>query len=489
MIRIPFSNTYARLPEHFFARTQPSQVPNPELIKINRPLLAELGIKVEPWDEAHIAQAFVGNLELEGAEPIALAYAGHQFGQFVPQLGDGRAVLLGEVVDRHGQRRDLQLKGSGRTAFSRGGDGKAPIGPVLREYLLSEAMHAMGVPTTRALAAVATGETVFRDMPVPGAILTRVASSHVRIGTVQYFAARNDQTAIRELTHHVLARHYPELVDAADPGMALLGAVSEQQAKLVAKWMCLGFVHGVMNTDNTSLAGETIDYGPCAFMEHYDQGTSFSSVDVGRRYAYGNQPMVAQWNLARLAEALLAADDDPDARLETAKELIGQYFTHYEYYWLAGMRAKLGLTTEEDADAELIHQWLDLLATNEADFTLTFWALADSVKSGVNNVELQAQFSDQTALENWLTRWRTRLAREPQSGAECQRAMRQTNPAVIPRNHLVEAALTAAEEGDYAPFEGLLAAVQNPYSATDANAEYRRRALPTERVFRTFCGT
>ncbi|MEX1057894.1 MAG: YdiU family protein [Natronospirillum sp.] len=489
MINVPFDNTYARLSNSFYAAAQPSRVPAPQLVHLNQPLLDALGIIVDPWNEGDIAQAFSGNVPLAGSEPVALAYAGHQFGQFVPQLGDGRAVLLGEVVDQANVRRDLQLKGSGRTAFSRGGDGKAPIGPVLREYLVSEAMHALGVRTTRALAAVTTGENVFRDASVPGAVLTRVASSHVRIGTVQYFAAREDKSALRTLINYVMQRHYPHLADAERPGMALLGAVVEAQAKLVSQWMCLGFIHGVMNTDNMSLCGETIDYGPCAFMENYHPTTKFSSIDTAGRYAYGNQPIVAQWNLARLAEALLSAEDDADSRLEEAKALIGQFFEHYERYWLEGMSAKLGLLRPQHGDAELIQDWLDLLAANEVDFTLAFRALAAAQDPTADAAPLQAQFTDQPALAQWLSQWRRRLQDDEQAPSARGARMQRTNPALIPRNHRVEAALSAAEKGDYQPFKTLLALLQNPFVETAENASYGLPAQPTERVFRTFCGT
>src|ERR1700722_8669249 len=368
-----FSNSYSRLPEHFFARLDPTPVAKPRLIVLNRPLAQDLGLDIDAVDGEALAQIFGGNIVPSGAEPISTAYAGHQFGGFVPQLGDGRAILLGEVIDRSGVRRDIQLKGAGRTPFSRRGDGRAALGPVLREYLVSEAMHALGIPTTRALAAVTTGERVFRETPLPGAILTRVAASHIRVGTFQYFAARGDMEAVERLSDYVIDRHYPKARASERARLALLRIVVERQALLVARWMHVGFIHGVMNTDNTALSGETIDFGPCAFMDFYDPATAFSAIDELGRYAYGNQPTIAKWNLARFAETLLPLlDPNPERAIELANEAISAFTSRFQEHWLAGMRDKLGLASNEEGDLELAHAFLRAMHESAADFTLTF---------------------------------------------------------------------------------------------------------------------
>src|SRR5271156_1294283 len=375
-LRIPgweFSNSYAALPARFFARVDPAVVADPRLVKFNGALASELGLEWQSLDEATLAAIFAGNVVPVGADPIATAYAGHQFGQFVPQLGDGRALLLGEVIARAGSRRDIQLKGSGRTPFSRSGDGRAALGPVLREYLVSESMHSLGIPTTRALAAVTTGEPVFRGAQLPGAIVTRVAASHVRVGTFEYFAARGDTEAVRRLADYVIDRHYPELASADRPYVELLAAVTRRQAALVAGWMCVGFIHGVMNTDNTAISGETIDFGPCAFMDAYDPATVFSSIDGMGRYAYANQPPAAQWNLARFAETLLALiDADANRAVEAAGAEIDAFSAHFATHWLSGMRRKFGLLTPLEGDLELVQAWLDTMRRNDCDYTLTF---------------------------------------------------------------------------------------------------------------------
>jgi len=379
--RFPFDNSYRRLPDRFHVRMPPAAVAEPRLIAFNRDLAEELGLDV-PAIEPAAAAIFSGNALPAGAEPIAVAYAGHQFGSFVPQLGDGRAILLGEVIDRSGRRRDIQLKGSGRTPFSRRGDGRAALGPVLREYVVSEAMHALGIPTTRALAAVATGEPVYREEVLPGAVLTRVAASHIRVGTFQFFAARGDQDGVRTLADHVLARHYPELAEAERPYLALLAGVAERQARLVAHWMHVGFIHGVMNTDNMAVSGETIDYGPCAFMDAYDPQTVFSAIDHGGRYAFANQPNIALWNLARLAETLLPLiDPDPQAAIGQAREALGGFAERFEGFWLDGMRRKLGLATAEADDQALANGLLQAMAQGTADFTLTFRRLCDAAEA------------------------------------------------------------------------------------------------------------
>ncbi|TGG93343.1 YdiU family protein [Natronospirillum operosum] len=490
MLELPFDNSYARLPERFYQRQAPQPVQHPELIILNRELATQLGLRgCMDSTDADLAHVFAGNELIPGAEPLAQAYAGHQFGQFVPQLGDGRALLLGEVVDARGQRRDIQLKGSGRTAFSRGGDGRAPLGPVLREYLVSEAMHALGVPTTRALAAVTSGESVLRDRGLPGAVLTRVAASHIRVGTFQYFAAREDRAALRELTRYTLDRHAdsPVPADHPSPGMALLELVADRQARLVARWMGLGFIHGVMNTDNTALSGETIDFGPCAFMESYRPETVFSSIDQGGRYAYRNQPAIAQWNLARLAEALLVADDDPETHLEDAREIIGQFTARYDMHRLAVLRRKLGLQTDRPEDAALIDDWLHLMAQAEADFTLSFRRLGNLLTA---SEALQGMDFDATALKTWRERWLQRLAAEGTTTETARQCIEHTSPAVIPRNHLVEAAIRAAEDQqDLQPFHDLLAEVTQPWTTRAEDARHVQPAAPDERVYQTFCGT
>ncbi|WLD57617.1 YdiU family protein [Salinispirillum sp. LH 10-3-1] len=483
-MKIPFDNSYARLPERFFARTSPVRVPEPALIAWNEALSAELNILADPSDTSLLARVFSGNQLPEGADPVAQAYAGHQFGQFVPQLGDGRAVLLGEVVDQHGQRRDIQLKGAGRTPFSRGGDGRAPIGPVLREYLVSEAMHALGVPTTRALAAVRTGESVFRDYAQPGAIITRIAASHIRIGTFQYFAARGDQEALNTLVDHSLARHYPDALPQAPKempaSMVLLEQVVARQAQLVAHWMSLGFIHGVMNTDNMTISGETIDYGPCAFMEQYDPQTVFSAIDRDGRYAWHNQPRIAQWNLARLAEALLNANDDPSSALPEAERLIGSFMPQYEAAWRQRMGGKLGLHQLDESDDALIQQLLDELYQQQADFTQSFHQLIARRTHAQAPTVVSAQ---------WLSAWLDRLAQADTTVDEQVAVMRQSSPSVIPRNHLVAEVIAAAEDdADYAPFQRLLAVVTAPQHAPE-DARLMQPAEPQERVFRTFCGT
>ena len=486
-----FSNSYARLPEHFFARLDPTPVARPRLIMLNRPLAEQLGLNITAVDLDTLAAILGGNLIPAGAEPISMVYAGHQFGNFVPQLGDGRAILLGEMFDHAGVRRDIQLKGAGRTPFSRRGDGRAALGPVLREYLLSEAMHALGIPATRALAAVATGEPVYRESRLPGAILTRVAASHVRVGTFQYFAARGDNNSVRQLADYVVDRHYPGAKDAERPYLALLQAVAERQASLVARWMLAGFIHGVMNTDNMAISGETIDFGPCAFIEAYDPAAVFSAIDEFGRYAFGNQPQVAQWNIARFAEALLPViDSDPNRATELALEVIAAFPAWFERDWIAGMRSKLGLTIPQDGDLDIVKGLLDVMHANEADFTLTFRRLCDAAGNSENDAGPRALFADPYAYDRWAATWQYRLAREPRSPEERSQAMRRANPAFIPRNHRVEQALDAAvEREDFAPFSELLLVLSRPYEEQDAYLEYALPAQADERVFRTFCGT
>jgi serine/tyrosine/threonine adenylyltransferase len=486
-----FSNSYARLPEHFFARVSPTPVAGPHLIKFNELLAEDLGLDTRGLGADALAGIFGGNVVPLGAEPIAMAYAAHQFGNFVPQLGDGRAILVGEVVDRNGERRDIQLKGAGRTPFSRRGDGRAALGPVLREYLVSEAMHALGIPTTRALAAVSTGERVFRDRPLPGAVLTRVASSHIRIGTFQYFAVRGDREAVERLARYVIDRHFPDARASERPILALLQSVVERQASLVARWMHVGFIHGVMNTDNTALSGETIDFGPCAFMDSYDPTTTFSAIDELGRYAYGNQPTIAQWNLARFAETMVPLlDPDPELAIELANEAISAFSSRFQEHWLAGMRDKLGLVRKEGGDLELVHALLRAMHENAADFTLTFRRLCDVAANEKADANVRALFANPAAYDSWASSWRSRLAAEklePDARAE---AMRKVNPAFIPRNHRVEQALDAAiEYGDFSLFAELLTVLSRPYEDQAGFADYANPPHADERIFRTFCGT
>ena len=493
--RIAFSNSYARLPEAFFTRVAPTVVAQPRLLLFNEPLAAELGIGLDGVAPAALAEIFSGNRLPAGADPISTVYAGHQFGGFSPQLGDGRAILLGEVLDRDNRRRDIQLKGAGRTPYSRRGDGRAALGPVLREYIVSEAMHALGIPTTRALAAVATGEPVYREERLPGAVLTRVAASHVRVGTFQFFASRGDTSAVRRLADHVIARHYPDARDSALPYRALLQAFAQRHADLVARWMAVGFIHGVMNTDNMAVSGETIDFGPCAYMEAYDPATVFSAIDEQGRYAYANQPWAAQWNLARFAETLVPIiDADPARATELAQAVIDDFPQLFESQWLTAMRAKLGLQIPQDKDAELIAGLLDTMHANDADFTLTFRRLGDLAERGANagmdSAGARALFADPAAFDAWAAQWQQRLQHEPAGPRARAQSMRAHNPARIPRNHRVEQALRAATDTqDLAPATALLAALAMPYQDASPLAEYALPAGPAERVMKTFCGT
>ncbi len=484
---IPFDNTYARLPERFFARQEPTRVPQPQCIRINPGLAAALSIDADWLASPEGVAMLAGNLVPNGAEPLAQAYAGHQFGGFSPRLGDGRAILLGELVDTAGVRRDLQLKGSGRTPFSRGGDGKAALGPVLREYVLSEAMAALGVPTTRALAAVTTGETILRqDGPLPGAVFTRVAASHIRVGTFQYFAAQRDTEAVRQLADYAIARHYPQILDSKDASCryaALLKSVVASQAELVAHWMSLGFIHGVMNTDNTAISGETIDYGPCAFMDAFHPQCVFSSIDVQGRYAWGNQANIAHWNLTRLAETLLPLlDEKSDNATRIAEALLAGFSDDFGTRYMRRFRAKFGLG--ESAPGEIIQRGLSLIADQQVDFTLFFRHLT-GLAAGGNPETLAAMFTDRAPFEAWLSQWRD-AAPDP---AQALPAMRAANPVVIARNHRVEQAIQAAYAGDYAPFHRLTDALADPYAEDEKRADLELPPTPDEMVHETFCGT
>jgi uncharacterized protein YdiU (UPF0061 family) len=484
-------NSYAGLPERFFARLNPTPVAKPQLLRFNHALALELQLDVEGLDADALAGIFSGNIVPQGVEPLAMAYAGHQFGHFVPQLGDGRAILLAEAIDRGGRRRDIQLKGSGRTPYSRGGDGRAALGPVLREYLVSEAMHALGIPTTRALAAVAAGEPVYREAALPGAVLTRVAASFVRVGTFQYFAAREDVDAVRRLADYVIERHYPWLKDGQSPYPALLRAVAEGQASLVASWMQVGFIHGVMNTDNMAVSGETIDYGPCAFMDAYDPAAVFSSIDRQGRYAYGHQPHAAVWNLARFAETLLPLIDADAARaVELAGEALAAFSARFADESLAGMRRKLGLQAREEGDAALVEDWLDAMHRNRADFTLAFRALCESAEGEAADPGVAALFVNPRDYDEWAVRWRARLAREPLDARSRAVAMRRVNPLFIPRNHRIEQVIDAAvQHQDFAPFARLSDVLSQPYQAREGFESFADAPQPGEVVRQTFCGT
>jgi len=485
-----FDNSYARLPERFFARLPPTAVAKPGLIRINAELAAELGIDPLWLSSTEGVQAMAGNFVPEGAEPIATVYAGHQFGSWNPRLGDGRALLLGEVIARDGQRFDIQLKGSGRTPYSRGGDGRAPLGPVLREYIVSETMAALGIPTTRSLAAVTTGETVYRDAALPGAVLARVARSHIRIGTVQYFYSIKDHEALKLLLDHVIGRHYPAVAGEAEPCLALLRGIIERQASLVAKWQMLGFIHGVMNTDNMLLSGETIDYGPCAFMDAFDPGAVYSSIDHGGRYAYRNQPAVAHWNLTCLAQAMLPVlhEDEPTA-IATAQEALAEFPGLFERAHQAELNRKLGFAQDSEQVRELGADLFQLMAAGQTDFTLTFRRLTE-LASVQESHSIRHLFEFPEAFNPWLERWRSLLAQDAMDATQRSALMTRANPVLIPRNHLVEEVISAAVlNADFAPFHHWVDALKNPYVFAPGLERYAHPPRPDEIVQATFCGT
>jgi serine/tyrosine/threonine adenylyltransferase len=475
-------HTYADLPALFHAQAAPTRVAAPRLVAFNAPLAGSLGLDAETLAGPEGAAIFAGNALPEGARPIAQAYAGHQFGHFTA-LGDGRAILLGEQITPTGQRVDIQLKGAGQTPFARRGDGRAALAPMLREYIISEAMHALGIPTTRSLAVTMTGEPVYREAVRDGAVLTRVAASHIRVGTMQWASAHGDPRARRALADYTRARHYPELIDVSDPHYALFEAIVERQAILVARWQLVGFIHGVMNTDNMALSGETIDYGPCAFMDTYDPATVFSSIDHGGRYAYGNQPPIAQWNLARLAEAMLPLfGDDTDRAVERATTALERFVERFEKHWSSGMRAKLGLFTDEAEDMVLAGDLLDWMHRSAADFTNTFRAFSDP--AAITSMTIADRDFGQ-----WHSRWVSRRARQVQSQADAEELMRRHNPAVIARNHKVEEALEAATVAhDFSVMERLLDVLQKPYDYAAVLPDFTRRAQSGPRYV-TFCGT
>ena len=483
-----FDNSFARSLEGFFKPCQAEPATAPTLLQFNHALAKELGLDPVALDSEAGLAIFSGNATPEGSEPLAQAYAGHQFGGFSPQLGDGRALLLGEVIDTQQRRRDIQLKGSGRTPFSRGGDGLAAIGPVLREYLIGEAMHALGVPTTRALAAVATGKHVYREIALPGAILTRIAASHIRVGTFQYAGARGDILKVRELADYAIQRHYPDTSDAENPYLAFFAAVADAQAALVARWMNIGFIHGVMNTDNMTISGETIDYGPCAFMDKYAASTVFSSIDQYGRYAYANQPEILTWNLARLAETLIPhVDIKKERAIELLTETIECIQPIYESYWLSGMRSKIGLTTEDILDQELINDLLKIMEAGQADFTLVFRRLSKTLQGDSDAV--RNLFKEPDAFNAWAVRWQKRLEQEDIVAETTAQAMDRVNPIYIPRNHKVEESLAASVNQDMTPFTKLLEVVTQPFDEVVGNEAYAEPAPATNRRYQTFCGT
>ena len=484
-----FDNSYARDLEGLYLPWTGAKAPAPQVLRVNEALALELGNDPGTLRSAESAAFLTGTTAPEGAAPLAMAYAGHQFGGFSPQLGDGRALLLGEVIDRKGKRRDIQLKGSGRTPFSRGGDGKAHLGPVLREFLIGEAMHALGVPTTRALAASLTGEMVWREGGKPGAVLARVASSHLRVGTFQFFAARGETDRLRQLANYAISRHFPDLKGANDRYLQLLSRVSEAQARLVAQWVNLGFVHGVMNTDNVAISGETIDYGPCAFIDVYDPKAVFSSIDRNGRYAYGNQPNIAQWNLARFAESLLDLIDpeDSEAAIAKATEALNHFPHHYQAEWLKGVRAKLGLMKDIPRDLELANDLLALMAESRADFTQTFRSLSDVARG--SKAAFRDRFLDLSKIDRWLESYAERSSLEDIPATARAAAMDQFNPIYIPRNHKVEEALEAAERGEMAHFDRLLAAITSPFEAHKGLEAYAEPAPDDFGPYTTYCGT
>jgi uncharacterized protein YdiU (UPF0061 family) len=483
-----FDNSFARSLEGFFRSCKAEPSAAPKLLQFNHVLAEELGLDPVALDSEAGLAIFSGNVVPEGSEPLAQAYAGHQFGGFAPQLGDGRALLLGEVIDTQQRRRDIQLKGSGRTPFSRGGDGKAALGPILREYLMGEGMYALGVPTTRALAAVTTGNDVYRERPLPGAILTRVAASHIRVGTFQFGAARGEVDKVRALADYSIARHYPDIVDTENQYLAFFEAVVDAQAALVARWMNIGFIHGVMNTDNMTISGETIDYGPCAFMDTYARGTVFSSIDRQGRYAYANQPEILPWNLTRLAETLIPfVDSDKEKAIEILTEKVHGIQPLYETYWLAGMRSKIGLSKEDSNDRKLIDDLLKAMEEERADFTLVFRRLSQVLRG--DSEPVRNLFEEPTAFDDWESRWRKRLEQDGVEAKTVAQKMDQINPIYIPRNHKVEEALAAAvDQSDMLPFTNLLAVLTNPFKEVEGSEAYAEPA-PNDMHYQTFCGT
>ena len=487
-----FDNSYARLPNNFYARLNPTPVSNPSLIKINHYLAVELGLDADFLESSTGIEILAGNAIADKSDPIATAYGGHQFGNWAGQLGDGRAILLGEVINTNGTRLDIQLKGSGPTPFSRSGDGRAWMGPVLREYVVSEAMAALNIPTTRALAAVATGDNVVRENIFPGAILARVASSHVRVGTFEYFAAQNDEQSLRLLADYVIERHYPNAFanafDNKNPYLTLLENVISRQAKLISKWMSVGFIHGVMNTDNMSIYGETIDYGPCAFMDSYHPKTVFSYIDQMGRYAYENQPQIAGWNLAQFASSILPLINPDEAlAVKLAKGAVDSFSDLFIDAWSMDLNKKIGLETRQQGDFQLGQDLLDIMANNNADFTLTFRGLGNILIN--NDRSVHELFNNPAIFDKWETKWRSRLACEPNKLSEIGIAMQRVNPAFIPRNHQIEQMITSALDGDFGPFNTLIEILSNPYDDQPEYSNYQMPPQAEEIIKNTFCGT
>lgn len=476
-------SSYTDLPKSFFTEIPPTPVHSPELIKLNNSLAISLGFNPEELKKDAEIAILAGNTIPKGAHPLAQAYAGHQFGHF-NMLGDGRALLIGEQITPPGERFDIQLKGSGPTPYSRRGDGRAALGPMLREYIISEAMYALDIPTTRSLAVVLTGEPIYRETKLPGAILTRIASSHIRVGTFQYAAARGSIEDLKALADYTIKRHYPEIESTENPYVSLLQEVIKKQASLIAKWQLVGFIHGVMNTDNITISGETIDYGPCAFMDSYDQGTVFSSIDTQGRYAYGNQPYMAAWDLARLAESLMPIlHEDEEAALKIAQDEISKFSVQYENNWFLGMKKKLGLFSNEEQDQSLIEKLLKAMEKYKADYTNTFRALTDTTLEN-------APLFESPEFKEWYELWQSRLERQKESQDDAYKLMKNNNPVIIPRNHRVEEALEAAvKDGDYSVMEKLLQALANPYEYSQEQADYCTPPVPSNRPYRTFCGT
>ena len=487
---INFDNSYARLPKSFFECIKPTPVKEPKLVRFNKPLANEIGLNVIE-DNDILSDIFSGNILPEGSEPIALVYAGHQFGYFVPQLGDGRAILLGEIVNNGGCRFDIQLKGSGQTSYSRSGDGRAPLGAVIREYIISEAMHSLNIPTTRSLAIIVTGELVSRETLLPGGILTRIASSHLRVGTFEYFAASDDQENLQLLADYSINRHFPNIKKSNLRYQTFLESVCDRQAALIAKWMHVGFVHGVMNSDNTSISGETIDYGPCAFMDSYDPATVFSSIDHHGRYAYGNQPNIAQWNIACLGECLLPLiHPDRNKAIGIAEEILDSFQDKFRKYWLSGMYKKIGLTQNEPEDINLLEQLLELMKENKTDYTLTFRYLSDAIENDTGNSNFEKQFLSQNKISEWLVSWRKRLKIQSASFKKIKMSMQKENPAFIPRNHRIEKAIyEAVDNNDYSYMDHLILLLNKPYQDQPNNSEYMHPPEKPDHNYQTFCGT
>ncbi len=482
---VKFDNSYSRLPEKFYSSVKPTPVKNPNVIKLNIPLANYLGMNLK---SINCENFFSGNLLFDGSKPIAMAYAGHQFGHWVPQLGDGRAILLGEVIDKKGYRRDIQLKGCGPTPFSRMGDGRAWLGPILREYVLSEAMENLGVPTTRALSVVSTGENIFREQEFPGAILTRVAHSHIRVGTFQYFAARQDSQSLKILADYVIERHYPYCKNKKNPYINLLKEIIKRQADLIAKWMCIGFIHGVMNTDNTSIYGETIDYGPCAFMDEYNSNKVFSSIDQTGRYSYKNQPEIIRWNLACLASCFLPLiHKNEKESIVLAQNAVDEFPDLYKSYWLEIFRNKIGLKKKKETDKKLIDNLLILMEKNKADFTLTFRNLCSSVIN--DDQKFKNYFNNKIYINNWINEWQSRLSFEEDNKENIFTFIKTINPAYIPRNHRIEEMITKALEGDYSLFNLLNKILARPFNSQKDYSEYQNPPKENQIVMQTFCGT